>query len=142
MPRSEHTVEQTVDVGAVVRAIHQDEVDRQQHRRHVVAFDRAEMHPGDADAVPRDTDVAGKALVPCREQRLERAARTGGDLPLVGFDEVVELDQVDMVDAHPLERPLEFGPRPVSLRSPVLVARNTSPRCSASHGFSRSSEAP
>ena len=72
------------------------------------------MHPGDPEAVTGDADVAGQALVPGREQRLERAARTDGDLPLVGLDEVVELDQVDVVDAHPLERPLEFGPRPVT----------------------------
>ena len=31
-----------------------------------------------------------------------------GALPLVGLDEVVELDQVDGVDPHPLERAFEL----------------------------------
>ena len=112
--RSRTHGEQSLDVGPVVGPIQQDEVHGQQHRRDVVALDRAEVHAGDPEAVTRDADVAGQALVPGREQRLECAARTDGDLPLVRLDEVVELDQVDVVDAHPLEGPFEFGPRPVT----------------------------
>ena len=32
-----------------------------------------------------------------------------GDLPLVVLDQVVELDQIDMIDPHALQRPLELG---------------------------------
>ena len=34
---------------------------------------------------------------------------TERDVPLVGLDEVVQLDQVDLVDIHPGERSLELG---------------------------------
>jgi hypothetical protein len=37
------------------------------------------------------------------------------DVPLVGFDEVVQLDEVDVVDAHPGQRALEAGPRTVAV---------------------------
>ena len=71
-----------------------------------MAFDRAEVHPGDPEAVTRDADVAGQALVPGREQRLERTARTGGDLPLVGLDEVarftLQSTQPETLDGEPL----------------------------------------
>ena len=32
-----------------------------------------------------------------------RSAAPEGDVPLVGLDEVVELDQIDLVDTHSLE---------------------------------------
>ncbi len=63
------------------------------------------------------------------------AARAVRRLPLVLLDEVVQLDQVDVVDAHPLERPLEA--RPGVVRSAIaglrrqedLVAMLRQPRC-------------
>ena len=38
-----------------------------------------------------------------------------GYLPLVFFDQVVELNQIDVVDSHALQRPLEFGPGRVAV---------------------------
>ena len=38
--------------------------------------------------------------------------RAVGDLPFVLLDEVVQLDQIDVVDPHPLERALEGRPGP------------------------------
>ena len=70
---------------------------------------RAEMHAGDANAVAGHPDVRHQAFVARREHRLEGTTGADRHLPLVGFDEIVELDQVDAVDAHPFERPLELG---------------------------------
>ena len=67
------------------------------------------MHPGDAVAVAGHADVAHEPLVAGRGQRLHRAAGREGDLPLVGLDEVVQLDEVDVVDLQSLERALELG---------------------------------
>src|SRR4051794_32429789 len=62
-----------------------------------------------------DTDPARQPFVARLHHRLERAAGTERDLPLVGFDEIVELDQVDVIDAHPFERAFELGAGLVAL---------------------------
>ena len=104
-------LEQSLHVGPVVGAVQQHEVDRQEDGRHVLTLDRAEVHARDPDAVPGHTDVARQSFVARREQRLERATGRHRRLPLVGLDEVVQLDQVDVIDIHPLQRPFEFGSR-------------------------------
>ena len=93
------------------------------------------MHAGDAGAVAGHADEADQALVPCLGQRLDGAAGAVRDLPLVGLDQVVELDQVDVVDLEALQRALELrAGRRSPWRSPVLVARKKRSRCSAIHG--------
>ena len=62
-----------------------------------------------------DADEPGQALVAGAGERLDRPTGTVGDLPFVLLDEVVQLDQVDVVDAHPLERALERGAGGVAL---------------------------
>ena len=54
-----------------------------------------------------DADEANEPLVPGLEHRLERAARPERLLPLRGMDEVVQLDQVDRRDVHPVERAVD-----------------------------------
>lgn len=61
-----------------------------------------------------DADVAGQAFVPGLRQRRNGAAGAVRDLPLVGLDQVVQLDQVDVVDAEPFEGPFELDPGAVS----------------------------
>ncbi len=79
-------------------------------------------------------DVRHEPLVASREHRFERSARTDRDLPLVGLDEVVQLDQIDTVDTHPLQRPLQLrssrGTRPLPRlgREEHLVAVLGQPR--------------
>ena len=73
------------------------------------------MHAGDAQAVPGHPDVADEPLVAGPGQRLDGAAGPVGDLPLVRLDEVVQLDQIDMVDVHALQRPLQLGAGGVAL---------------------------
>ena len=68
------------------------------------------MHPADAQAVTRDAHEAGQAFVAGPRQRLDGASGAEGHFPLVGLDQVVQLDQVDVVDAQPLQRPLEARP--------------------------------
>src|SRR5207249_11985327 len=89
----------------------QDEVVRQQHRVVVETLETASVHARDAEAVAGDADEPRQPLVPRANERLQRAAGAVGDLPLVLLDEVVQLDEVDMVDAEPLERQLEAGAR-------------------------------
>ena len=67
------------------------------------------MHLGDPQPMAGDADEAHEPLVACRGEGGDRTARTERDVPLVGLDEVVQLDQVDLVDVHPGERPLELG---------------------------------
>ena len=80
------------------------------------------MHPGDAHAVAGDTDEAGEALVARPQQGLSGTVGAMSRLPLVVLHQVVELDEVDVVDAQPFEGALEAGPGGVTVRSPVLVA--------------------
>src|SRR5215211_9514184 len=57
-----------------------------------------------------DADEPGEALVASTSQRLDGAAPSVRDLPFVFLDEVVELDEIDVVDAHARQRALEAGP--------------------------------
>ncbi len=66
---------------------------------------------GDRQAVPGDPDEADEPLVAGLDRRLERASRPERLLPLARVDEVVELDQVDPVDTHALERAVDRLPR-------------------------------
>ena len=61
------------------------------------------MHRRHRQAVARDTDEPDKALVSRLDGRLERPVFAQRKLPLDHVDEVVELDQVDVVDAQPVE---------------------------------------
>ena len=93
------------------------------------------MHAGDAHAVAGDADEADEALVAGLGQRLDRAAGAVGDLPLVGLDEVVQLDQVDRgrPAAARASAPARPGPRRRCARRSWWRGR-TSSRCSAIHG--------
>ena len=84
-----------------------------------------------------------EALVAGGGERLDGAAGRERLVPLVGLDEVVQLDQVDVVDRHALERPFEFRPRRrrrCARRSWWRGRRRL--RCVRSHGCRRSSDAP
>ena len=88
----------------------QREVVGQQHRVEVELFEAAQVHLGDPQPVSGDADEADEPLVARRGQRRDRTLGTERDVPLVGLDEVVQLDQVDLVDTHPGERSFELGP--------------------------------
>ena len=63
----------------------------------------------DSHPVARDADEADEPLVPRSHQRLDCAIRAMSDIPLVFLDEVVELDEVDVLDVHALQRAFELG---------------------------------
>ena len=102
---------QRLDVGPVLRDLHQREVEREQHGVEVEAFETAQVHVRDAQAVAGDADEPHETLVACRGERLDGATGSERDLPLVGLDEVVELDHVDVGDVHALERSFQLSPR-------------------------------
>ena len=93
------------------------------------------MHPGDREAVAGDADEADEALVARLDGGLERAAFAQRGLPLDHVDEVVQLQQVDVVDAEAVERAADLlaRARAVALaglrgeEEPVAVLRQ--PRC-------------
>ena len=72
------------------------------------------MALGDAQSVAGHPDVAGQPLVPGRGERLDGAPGREGNPVLLGFDQVVELDQVDVVDAQSGQRALQLGPGAVT----------------------------
>ena len=62
------------------------------------------MHPRDGEAVPGDADEPDKALVARFDGGFERAPFAQRGLPLDHVDEVVQLQQVDVIDAEAFER--------------------------------------
>src|SRR5215831_20566987 len=65
----------------------------------------------------RHSDKADQALTARLDGRLERPARPHRHIPVVGMPERVQLDQIDVIDPEPLERPVDVlarlarGPR-------------------------------
>ncbi len=57
----------------------------------------------------RHPDETDQALIPGPDQGLDRAAGAVGLRPLVLLHQIVQLDQIDLVDAEPLQRPLQAG---------------------------------
>ena len=62
------------------------------------------MHPGDRQAVAGDADEPNEPLVARLHRRLQRTVLAQGELPVDYVDEVVQLEQVDVVDAEAVER--------------------------------------
>src|SRR5579862_3742708 len=65
------------------------------------------MHRGDLRAVTGDADKPHQPLRSRFDQRLERAACSQSRRPFILGDQVVHLDQIDLIDAQPLERSME-----------------------------------
>ena len=91
----------------VPRVLRHEEVVRQQHRVEVEAREAASVHGGDGPAVTGHADEARQSLLAGLDRRLERAAGPERPTPVVGMSERVQLDQVDLVDAQPLERAVD-----------------------------------
>jgi hypothetical protein len=67
------------------------------------------MHRGHAPAVPGCADEPDQALLAGFHGRVQGAARRQRPIPLVGVDQRMELQQVDPVGAHPLERVVDVA---------------------------------
>ena len=71
-------------------------------------------------AVPGDADEADEALVARLDGRFERTAFAQRGFPLDHVDEVVQLEQVDVVDAEAVERAANLLVRAGSVALPGL----------------------
>ena len=58
--------------------------------------------------MPCDADEANEPFLACLDSRLERAILAKCGFPLDDVDQVVQLQQVDVVDAQALERAVEL----------------------------------
>ena len=95
------------EVGPVHRIAERDRVARREHGVEREDVERAAVLVGHRQAVAGDADEADEPLVAGLERCLERPAGTERLLPLAGMDEVVQLDQVDRGDIHPVERAVD-----------------------------------
>ena len=102
--------EERLDICSIAGLGEQDEAVRQQHRVEVEAFEAAQVHAGDTQAVPGHADEPCQSLVPSPRQRLDRTTGAERHLPLVRLHEVVQLDEIDVVGAETAQGPLEAGP--------------------------------
>ena len=73
-------------------------------RVEVESRERTQVHLGHGDAVPGHPDEAGQPLFPCFDQCAHRSLVAERGLPLGGVHQTVKLEEVDFVDAQPLER--------------------------------------
>src|SRR5262245_60584524 len=100
-------VEHLLEDLPVALVLGHEEVVRQQHGVEVEAGKASLVHGGDRPAVAGHADEADESLGASFHGGLQRAARTHGLVPVVGVAERVKLDQVDAVDAKPLERAMD-----------------------------------
>ena len=114
-PRSAHTREQRLDVGPVGRVLQPPRSCR------AAAPSRTGSARGCAGGMPAMR--VPWPVTPMKRTRPSSRARASastappgpvGHLPLLGLDQVVQLDQVDRVDPQPLQRPLQLGPGAVA----------------------------
>ena len=78
------------------------------------------MHPRHRQAVAGDPDEADETFVTCLDGRFERTAFAQRSFPLDHVDEVVELEQVDVIDAEPVERAANLLARACAVSLPGL----------------------
>jgi hypothetical protein len=75
------------------------------------------MHRRGVGSVTGDAEKADETFVACRNQGFDGATRRHRLLPSLLVDQIMQLNQIDLTDTHPLEGPLETRPgrRPVAL---------------------------
>src|SRR5437870_2815882 len=96
-----------LEVSPVALLLGHEKVVRQQHGVEVEAREAAPVHRGDRPAVTGHPDEAREPLLAGLDESLQRASRPHDLIPVVGVAQGVELDQVDVVDAQPLERAVD-----------------------------------
>ena len=78
------------------------------------------MHRRNRQTVAGHADETDKPLLPRLDGRLERAAFPKRELPLDRVHQIVKLEQIDPVDAEPVERAMDLGLRRRVLPLPGL----------------------
>ncbi len=102
--RSAQRAQELLELGGVARVAQACGVHRQQHRIEVEALEAAQVHRRDARAVAGDADLAHEAGVARFDRGAQRAVGAHRDVPLVVLHQIVELEQVDVIDAQAFER--------------------------------------
>jgi len=92
--------------------------------------------------VPGDADEANEPLFARFDRGLQRTILAEGELPLDDVDEVVQLEQVDLIDAEPIERAVELLFRPFVVARVRLGGDEEGSRVPLEPGAIRSSESP
>ena len=118
-----------LEVSPVALLLGHEEVIGQEHGVEVEPCEAPPVHGGDGPAVTGHADEACESFLTGLDQRLERAAGPHGLIPVVGMTEGVQLDQVDVIDAQPLERAMEVLAR--LGRGPAAGLRREKARSSA-----------
>ena len=70
------------------------------------------MHFRDGEPMPCDADEADDSLVACLHRGVQRSAFPQRELPLDHVHQVVQLEQIDPIDAETIERSANLLARP------------------------------
>ena len=89
-------------VGSMLRGV---PVPRHQHGIEIEPREAAAMHRGDRPAVAGDADEVCQPKLARLHRRVQSAAGRERLIPFVRVDKGMQLDQVDMVGAQPIEGP-------------------------------------
>ena len=103
--------QQLLEVCRVLGVGHQRVAVGEQHRVEGKAFEAAQVHLRGVGPVTGDAQEGDEPLLARLDEGLEGTVRAQRPLPLRGVYEIVELDHVDVVDAHALERAVQALPR-------------------------------
>ena len=97
-------LEQALHVPRVPGVLHRDVAEGEQHRVERKSLEAAPVHLGDGEAVPGDADEPDEPFLPRLDGGAQRSVVAQRQVPLSRVDEAMELEEVDAVDAQPLER--------------------------------------
>ena len=107
--------------------LHLPEVVGEQHRVEREPRERTAVHGRDREPMPGDADEANEPLLASFDRCLERTALAQRELPLDDVHEVVQLEQVDPVDAQSLERSVDLLLRALVVASIRLGGKRRMP---------------
>ena len=82
------------------------------------------MHFRDGEPMPCDADEADDSLVACLHRGVQRSAFPQRELPLDHVHQVVQLEQIDPIDAETIERSANLLARPRVVALMVLRYRD------------------
>src|SRR5215469_3610998 len=100
--------EQRVEIISVIGALHYQVVVRKQDRVKVEAFKAAPVRGGNLQTMPRDAYSPYQPLLFGLDRSIDRATWTQSYIPLDGINQVVQLPQVDVIDAHALQGAMQL----------------------------------
>ena len=114
---------QRVEVLEEITVLHCEEVKRQQDGVEVEAGEAAAVRRCNLSAVAGDADRPYQALRPGLNRGIDDTSGAEGGVPLDGIGEVMQLPEVDVVDAQPVSERCSSSRAGSARRSFVLVAR-------------------